>query len=305
MQKRLIIIIAAMFPLLFNAQAVCAEKRPLSFRTESALVEVKVYPFKGPTEGLEPEQLDFRYAPGRWQACIGLPDDPHKSIVGSDGGLYYDYGGGRFYGFGTRILADLETQGLKSKIEQSLWHPRIPIVVTEQKIGGLTLRQEAWAGAPYSESISQWSPRRVDFLWLKVTNNSPRSQTGQIVLQIDAKDGFVINDSKTRLFKRGNPQKTFCVLSPACSAFSPPDLSKNYVPETGIEVDRSPGISKNWAQPNIACDPHFRDVMVGNARPLVFKYRAEPKKKYRLAFGLIEGWHAKAGVRPLEIRIEG
>ncbi|MHC4098521.1 MAG: hypothetical protein ACYSU3_20995 [Planctomycetota bacterium] len=124
MQKRLIII-AAVFPLLFNGHVVCAEKKPLSLRAGSALVEAKVFPVKGPTEGLEPQKLDFRYAPGRWQACIGLPDDPHKSIVGSDGGLYYDYGGGRFYGFGTRILADLETQGQKSKIEQSLWHPRI------------------------------------------------------------------------------------------------------------------------------------------------------------------------------------
>ena len=199
MQKRLIIIIAAVFPLWFNAHVVCAEKKPLSLRAGSALVEAKVFPFKGPTEGLEPQKLDFRYAPSRWQACIGLPDDPHKSMVGSDGGLYYDYGGGRFYGFGTRILADLETQGTKSKIEQSLWHPRIPIVVTEQKIGGLTLRQEAWAGAPYSESVSQWSPRRVDYLWLKMINNSNRPKTGRIVLHIDAKDGFVINESKTRL----------------------------------------------------------------------------------------------------------
>ncbi|MHC4309829.1 MAG: hypothetical protein ACYSSN_07790 [Planctomycetota bacterium] len=305
MRKLLIITIAGMFGLLFNAHVVCAGEKALSLHAGSVLVETKVFPFKGPTEGLEPQKLDFRYAPSRWQACIGLPDDPHKSIVGSDGGLYYDYGGGNFYSFGTRILADLETQGTKSKIEQSLWHPRIPIVVTEQKIGGLTLRQEAWAGAPYSESVSQWSPRRADYFWLKMINNSARPQNGRIVLQIDAKDGFVINNSKTRLFKRGNPKKTFCVLSPACSAFSPPDLSKNYVSKTGIEVDRSPGISRNWAQPNIACDPHFRDVMVGYARPLVFKYRAEPNKKYRLAFGLIEGWHAKAGVRLLEIRVEG
>ncbi|MHC4315330.1 MAG: hypothetical protein ACYSW3_23030 [Planctomycetota bacterium] len=304
MQKRLIII-AAVFPLLFNGHVVCAEKKPLSLRAGSALVEAKVFPVKGPTEGLEPQKLDFRYAPGRWQACIGLPDDPHKSIVGSDGGLYYDYGGGRFYGFGTRILADLETQGQKSKIEQSLWHPRIPIVVTEQNFGDLTLQQEAWAGAPYSEDISQWSPRRVDYLWLKVTNNGARPQKGRIVLQIDAKDSLIINDDKTRLLERGNPNKTFCVLSPACSAFSPPDLSEEDTSEHGIEMDHSPGVNKNWAQPNVACHSCFRDIMVGNARPLVFKYRAEPNKKYRVAFGLIEGWHNKAGVRPLEIRIEG
>ena len=56
MYKRLIII-AAVFPLLFNSQAVCAEKKPLFLRAGSALVEAKVYPFKGPTEGLEPTML--------------------------------------------------------------------------------------------------------------------------------------------------------------------------------------------------------------------------------------------------------
>jgi hypothetical protein len=306
MLKQLILVGVVVFSLGCKAHTSCAENKiPSSFRTESALLEAKVFPFKGPTERLEPQKLDFRYGPRRWQACIGLPDDPHKSIVGSEGGLYYDYGGGRFYDFGTRILANLETQGPKSKINQSLWEPRIPIVITEQKIDGLTLRQEAWAGAPHTESVSQWSRRRVDYLWLKMTNNSPRSQTGQIVLQIDSKDRLIINDSKTRLFERGDAKRTFCVISPPCSAFWPPDLSKHYVSETDIEVDHSPGISKDWAQPNSVCDRRFRDVMVGYGRPLVYTYHAEPNKKYRVAFGLIEGWHSKGGIRPLEIRIEG
>jgi len=45
--------------------------------------------------------------------------------------------------------------------------------------------------------------------------------------------------------------------------------------------------------------------MVGYGRPLVFTHRAVPNKKYRVAFGLIEGWHSNPGIRPLEIRIEG
>ena len=299
------IIIAAVLSLWFNLPLVCAEKNPQSFRTGSAIVEAKVFPFKGPTKGLQPQKLDFRYAPGRWQVCIGLPDDPHKSIVGSDGGLYYDYGSGIFYGFGTRILASLDTQGQKGRTKQSLLDPRIPVVITERNFGDLTLRQEAWAGAAYSENISQWSPRRVDYLWLKMVNSGTQPQTGRIVLQIDPKDSLIINDSQTRLFERGFAGKPFCFLSPACSEFFPPESLKDDTSNTGIELDHSPGVNRNWAQPNIACNGCFRDVMVGNARPLVFKYRAEPNKKYRVAFGLIEGWHAKAGVRPLEIRIEG
>ncbi len=60
MHKRLIIIIAAMFPLLFNSHVVCAEKKPLSLCVGSALVEATVYTFKGPAEGLEQQKLDFR-----------------------------------------------------------------------------------------------------------------------------------------------------------------------------------------------------------------------------------------------------
>jgi hypothetical protein len=305
MHKRLIITITAVLPLWFNAHVVCAEEKPLSLRAGSALVEAKVFPFKGPTEGLEPEKLDFRYAPGRWQVCIGLPDDPHKSIVGSNGGLYYDYGSGIFYGFGTRILASLETQGLKGEIKQSLLDPRIPIVITERNFGDLTLQQEAWAGAAYSEDISQWSSHRVDYLWLKIVNNGIQPQTGRIVLQIDPKDSLIINDSKTRLFERGFAGKAFCFLSPACSEYSPPDLLKDYTSKTGIDIDHSPGVNRNWAQPDVACHSCFRDIMVGWKRPLIFSYRTESNKKYRVAFGLIEGWHDKAGVRPIEIRIEG
>ncbi len=305
MQKHLITIAVTLFTLGFNSHVVYAEEKPLSLRAGPALVEAKVFPFKGPTEGLEPQKLDFRYAPGRWQACIGLPDDPHKSIVGSDGGLYYDYGGGNFYSFGTRILASLETNGQKGKIRQRLWDSRIPIVVTEQNFGDLTLRQQAWAGVPYSEDISQWSPRRVDYLWLKMTNSSARPQKGRIVLQIDAKDSLVINDSKTQLNERVSTGKPFCFLSPTCSEFSPPDLSKDKTSITGIEIDHSPGVNRNWARPNVACHGCFRDIMVGWNRPLVFRYQVKPNNKYRVAFGLIEGWHDKAGIRPLEIRIEG
>ena len=83
-------------------------------------VETAVLLDKGVKKKLQPEILDFRYSPYRWQTCIGLPDDPHKSIVGSDGGLYYDYGGGRFYGFKTRISASLNSKGDPGKAAQSL-----------------------------------------------------------------------------------------------------------------------------------------------------------------------------------------
>ena len=297
-----------------------------SLRAGPTTLHAQAYPIKGPTEGLEPQKLDFRYAPKRWQACIGLPDDPHKSMVGSDGGLYYDYGTGPFYGFDTRILAQLETQGPASDVAQSLHNPRIPIVITRQDFGGLTLHQRAWAGAPHADTVSQWAPHRVDYLWLRMVNNSTQPQTGRITLQIDSKEPLAwhglpaheTDNANTRLVQSGpshpggaDPNRTFCTISPACSSYEPPTLAlrggqgQAEPPAAGIRAKTPPAVNRGWADPNVACDPRFRDIFVGYRRPLVFTYPAKPKHKYRVAFGLIEGWHSKPGVRPLEIRIEG
>ena len=94
------------------------------------MLDVRGFPVENPTQNLEPQVLDFRYAPYRWQTCIGLPDDPYKSIVGSDGGLYYDYGGGRFHDFKTRILARIDTEGTADEVFQRLHDARTPIVMT-------------------------------------------------------------------------------------------------------------------------------------------------------------------------------
>jgi hypothetical protein len=274
-------------------------------RSSTTVLEAKVFPTKGPRGGLEPQVLDFRYAPQRWQVCIGLPDDPHKTIVGSDGGVYYDYGHGRFHDFKTRVLARLETQGQESRIRQSLTDPRIPIVATEQTVGELTLHQQAWAGVPREENISDWSVRRVDYLWLKMVNTGSGTQRGRVVVQIDSHKRLIVGENKARLFESNRPEETFCRLSPACDSFQPPSVSQDSATGAAIEIAQSPGISRGWATPTVSCDPRFRDVMVGYGRPLEFTCKAVPDRTYRIGFGLIEGWHSEAGVRPLEIRIEG
>ncbi len=120
---------------------------------ETKLV-VDAFPLRGPVDGLEPEVLDFRYQPGLWQTCVGLPDDPYKTIVGSDGGLYYEYGkrGPEPYdngqgSFGTRVWAELQAEGKPGPCRQSLHSPRIPIVVTEREQADWLVHQQAWSGA--------------------------------------------------------------------------------------------------------------------------------------------------------------
>jgi len=184
----------------------------------TTLIEAKAFVTESQSSNLEPQRLDFRYAPYRWQTCIGLPDDPHKSIVGSDGGLYYEYGGGPYYDFKTRILASLDTEGPAGKIRQSLLDPRVPVVITEQDTGTLSLRQQAWAGSVEGGNVEDWSRKRVDYFWLKLKNNGPKEAAGRLVVQFDSNDQLVLNEDRTRLVEKHNPDKTFCIIDPACTS---------------------------------------------------------------------------------------
>jgi hypothetical protein len=151
------------------------------------MLVVKSFPLAGPVDGLEPQTLDFRYSPVRWQVCIGLPDDPWKSIVGSDGGLYYRYGGGKYYDFKARLKPVLAADGPAGKIRQRLLDPRVPLVISEQSRGDLTLTGEAWAAPPDAPgmTVEQWSRRRVDYLWLRLKNTGTKKAEGVVALQED------------------------------------------------------------------------------------------------------------------------
>jgi hypothetical protein len=260
----------------------------------TTLIEAKSYPLQGPSGSNEPQRLDFRYAPHRWQTSICLVDDPYKSIVGSDGGLYYEYGGGRYYDFKTRVLASIDAKGPAPEVHQSLLNPRIPVVITEQNTGTISLRQQAWAG-----TVVGPNQNRADYLWLKLKNNGSQETAGRIAVQVDSKDQLALSEDHTRLVEKNNPGKTFCTVDPACSSVEYAAGSDSDI------VARFPvGMNRNWAAPKIACDRCFHNVLVGWSGPIVLTYPAKPGKTYRVAFGLIEGWHKKPGVRPLEIRIE-
>jgi hypothetical protein len=285
-----------------------AEDRPAS----STTLVVQAFPLKGPTEGLEPEVLDFRYQPGRWQACIGLPDDPHKTIVGSDGGLYYDYGrrGPADYNngqgsFGTRVLAELQAAGRPGRREQTLYSPRVPIVVSEQNSGQLAFRQEAWAGAPRGETLQEWSSRRVDFLWLTATNQGDSAATGKINLHVGTVRPLQLDETRTRLREAGRAGRVFCRFSRPCLPLLDEPGADAMPGALKVEAESAVAVQRDWAQPQGGSASCFRHVMVGWNQPLVFRFPAEPKAKYHVAMGLIEGWHAEPGKRPLQIRIEG
>ncbi|MGO9202418.1 MAG: hypothetical protein ACLQM8_17975 [Limisphaerales bacterium] len=184
---------------------------------ETTLV-LKRQPLAGPVEHLEPEVLDFRYRPERWQACLGLPDDPFKTIVGSNGGLYYKFGKGppEYEQFQARLLADLEADGQKGALSQELYSARVPIVTTRQRHGGLEMQQVAWAGAPEGATVAEWAPRRRDFLWLMATNAGQTASAGKLQLEVAAGLAVRLDDTRTRLVEEGTPERVFCAFSRPC-----------------------------------------------------------------------------------------
>lgn len=277
----------------FDCIAASSEPIELSIVTRAVKAEL-------PAATLEPQVLDFRYAPSRWQTCIGLVDDPHKSIVGSDGGLYYSYGSGRFDGFGERILADLPGEE-KAAIEQSLQSPQLPFVKTRLSKGSAVLDQTAWAGIAPQPTDKPWADRRVDFLWLR---SGKDSQNRPILLTIDSNDRFRLGPDGRTLYKLGD-DKPYCRFSVAPSDIQPRTLRNAAEEISLLKTDSAPALSRSWANPQVPCAELYRDVMVGYGKPIAYSFRGQPGRDYIAAFGFIEGYYEKPGARPMEIRVEG
>jgi hypothetical protein len=254
---------------------------------------------------LEPEVLDYRYAPESSQACLGLPDDPHKTILGSNGGLHYEYSrqGPEEYTlgagvFGTRILAELEAPGIAGSKRQTLHHARVPIVTTRHQQGTLELEQIAWANTPSGQTVDEWSAQRADFLWLKVRNTGREPAAAKLRLHVGTNNRLQLDQARQRLVLNQTDPGDFCTFSRPCLP-----LAKSDDEPALIALDRS-RISRNWSRPTVPCAPLFRNVLV-SSRQLGFEFAAEKGRKYRVALGLVEGYYSEPGKRTMEILIEG
>ncbi|MFI5379755.1 MAG: hypothetical protein ACHRHE_10690 [Tepidisphaerales bacterium] len=90
------------------------------------------------------------------------------------------------------------------------------------------------------------------------------------------------------------------LVPPASDARSPEPLFR--VAPGSVE----PAIQRNWAKPKGPADAAFPHIAVGsNARPIEYVLKAPASGKATIAIGLCEGWHAKAGQRPLILAVEG
>jgi hypothetical protein len=269
------------------------------------------FPVAGAAEGLEPQVLDRRYQPARWQTCIGLVDDPYKTIVGNDGGLYYEYGkqGPQAYecgqgSFGTRVLAGFvaDTQG--AALQQSLQSPRIPIVISQREYGPWLVRQESWSNQMRGAAADGVGADRVDYLTLSATNRGDAADAGEVTLDVGSTSHLVLDAARTRLLIDGHSDKVFCQFSVPCEppATDPRDAASE---KALVRCDSLLRAQKNWAQPKQPCAPCFRNVVVGFGQPIALRVAVQPGGQQQIAMGLIEGWHAEPGKRPLRVVVEG
>lgn len=274
-------------------------------------VTIAAFPQRGATEDLEPEVLDFRYRPERWQTCIGLIDDLMKSIVGDDGGLYYEYGkrGPEPYDngqgvFGTRVLASLKVPGKLGPVEQSLLSPRVPLVITRRQGEGWSFTQEAWSVGAGARAESRSGAGRVDYLAIAARNRGPADAAGLVTLDVGSTRELTLDETKTRLLVEGQPQQVFAQFTQPCQE-PVDDVANEEGLDARVHCDTAISVQRNWAQPSVSCAPLFRDVLVGFGQSLSFRIDVTPGAKHGVAVGLIEGWHADPGKRPLRIEIEG
>ncbi len=251
--------------------------------------------------GTLPEQtLDFRYQPARWQTAIGLPDDPFKSLVSSDGTLLYDYIHRTLESFGGRVRATLEGDQPEVLQGQALWNARLPIVRTVKRMGGLALEEDAWAATPRGHAVAQWADQRTDYLRLRVHNPGAVPADGRLAVVLELAHPVELAPSRTSLLFKDDPGKrAFCSFWPPCEALRE-GRSDPLHPAEDVAV------SRGWARPAAGeASARFRDVIIGWNRPISFRYPCRPGHAYMVAFGFIEGYHDQGDVRPLEIWVEG
>lgn len=89
---------------------------------------------------------DFRYSLPWWQTAICLPDDPDKTLVGKEGQLLFDFGGGGERNFGLCVQPDMA--GGATWVRQQTASPRAPIVRTWKDAGGVEVLEETFVVTP-------------------------------------------------------------------------------------------------------------------------------------------------------------
>ena len=139
--------------------------------------------------------VDFRYSLPWWQTAICLPDDPDKMLVGREGQLLLDFGGGGVRNFGISFQPDLEAE--TRWVRQQTVSARAPIVQTYSEADGIEVTQEAFvvppdanilAGEGDAKALAAYGGRRLPerraVMLMTLKNTTPAAVAAQPILRL-------------------------------------------------------------------------------------------------------------------------
>ncbi len=139
----------------------------------------------------EPMRADFRCAPAWWQTAICLPDDPDKMLVGKEGQLLLDFGGGGARNFG--ICTQPEIAGGARWLRQQTASARAPIVQTRKDAQGVEVLEEAFVVT--ATNAGGGLPERQAVILVTLHNNTAKNATRQPLLRIQTPGPVVFNEN--------------------------------------------------------------------------------------------------------------
>lgn len=86
-----------------------------------------------------------------------------------------------------------------------------------------------------------------------------------------------------------------------------PNIRAAAISDSSARVRRLNGLNGavGWAAPEGVADPAFRNAAWGVNRPIRYRVQIQPGSRKRVALGICEPYKPKAGMRILELRVEG
>ena len=147
------------------------------------------------------QEIDFRYAPARWQSTYCFPDDPHKSLVGKHGELLIGHPGigADFSYFPHVVSVGLQGRPAGEYAGQKLEAPGIPIVSTKLSWTGLNASLTSFATNEPGEG-------RVDNLLVEFQPDGKTDAECSPEIVLTSKSAFtpeVVDDSSSRRRRLG------------------------------------------------------------------------------------------------------
>ncbi|MFA5815694.1 MAG: hypothetical protein WC865_08750 [Bacteroidales bacterium] len=162
-------------------------------------------------------KVDFRYTPPFWQSTICLPDDPYKTLVDEHGNLMIQPLPVSQHGQ-PRTLLGIDINDEAVWVGQHLISARIPIVVTNKKLPGLDITEEAFSvtripdkeialAIPLTEEpdmdrgAGKEKPRN-DVILVKIRNTSNQAQSLTPTIRINSSLPVEIGENNIGLNNR-------------------------------------------------------------------------------------------------------